>query len=107
MIASRSLLIAFIYAAGLWAANATPPDAIPRPEEFARQTWQSENGLPQNTVQAILQSHEGYIWVGTEGGLARFDGVRFQVFNTRNTPELKSNNIRALRETPGNALWIA
>ena len=107
MIAARSLLIAFIYAAGLLAANATPPDANPRPEEFARQTWQSENGLPQNTVQAILQSHEGYIWVGTEGGLARFDGVRFQVFNTRNTPELKSNNIRAFLETRGNALWIA
>jgi signal transduction histidine kinase/ligand-binding sensor domain-containing protein len=82
-------------------------DLAPDPEQFARQTWASENGLPQNTVQAILQSHEGYIWVGTEGGLARFDGVRFQIYNTRNTPELKSNNIRALLETQNGALWMA
>lgn len=82
-------------------------DVVPEPEEFARQTWASENGLPQNTVQAILQSREGYIWAGTEGGLARFDGVRFQIYNAHNTPELKSNNIRALRQTPDGALWIA
>ncbi|HEX4231834.1 MAG TPA: two-component regulator propeller domain-containing protein [Bryobacteraceae bacterium] len=100
---NASRYVATLLACALCAAA----DGLPEPEQFARQTWASENGLPQNTVQAILQSHQGYIWVGTEGGLARFDGVRFQVYNTRNTPELKSNNIRALLETQNGALWMA
>ncbi|HWF47444.1 MAG TPA: two-component regulator propeller domain-containing protein, partial [Bryobacteraceae bacterium] len=105
MNASRHVAAAF--ACVFCAATLRAADIAPEPEQFARQTWASENGLPQNTVQAILQSHEGYIWVGTEGGLARFDGVHFQVYNARNTPELKSNNIRALLETREGALWMA
>jgi signal transduction histidine kinase/ligand-binding sensor domain-containing protein len=99
--------LAVILTCAFCAVATQAADIVPEPQEFARQTWASENGLPQNTVQAILQSHEGYIWVGTEGGLARFDGVRFQVYNTRSTPELKSNNIRALLETQDGALWMA
>lgn len=74
---------------------------------FGRQVWQTENGLPQNTVHSILQSRNGYIWAGTEGGLARFDGTKFLVYNTQNTPALKSNNIRMLAETRDGSLWIA
>src|SRR5262245_22746553 len=44
---------------------------------FAISRWQTEDGLPQNAVNAILQSREGYLWVGTDSGLARFDGERF------------------------------
>ena len=76
-------------------------------EEFGRQTWQSENGIPQNTVHTILQSRDGYLWAGTEGGLARFDGGRFAVYNAQNTPELRSNNIRKLLESADGSLWIA
>jgi ligand-binding sensor domain-containing protein len=38
--------------------------------------WTSENGLPQNTVYSLLQTHEGYLWIGTKYGLARYDGLR-------------------------------
>ncbi|MBV8570020.1 MAG: hypothetical protein JO319_05365, partial [Acidobacteriaceae bacterium] len=46
---------------------------------FGHQTWQTENGLPQNSVHAIAQSADGYLWLGTDGGLARFDGYSFTV----------------------------
>ena len=52
------------------------------PDYFAR-TLAADNGLPDNAVTAVLQTHDGYLWIGTYGGLARFDGVRFTVFNTR------------------------
>jgi ligand-binding sensor domain-containing protein len=45
--------------------------------------WKQTQGLPQNSVYRILQTRDGYIWIGTKGGLARFDGVRFTVFDDR------------------------
>ena len=86
---------------------AIPLPNQPQPDNFGRQVWQTENGLPQNSVHSILQSADGYIWVGTEGGLARFDGIRFFVYNTQNTPALRSNNIRMLVEGRDGSLWIA
>ena len=61
--------------------------------------------MPQNTVTSIVQTPDGYLWLGTFGGLARFDGVRFTAFDTANTPELKSNNISAVLVTHDGALW--
>jgi len=63
-------------------------------------------GLPQGSVQAILQTSEGYMWVGTRDGLARFDGVKFTVFHAENNPGLESNDIRALCEDHSGQLWI-
>lgn len=73
---------------------------------YQRQNWQTESGLPQNTVHAILQTYDGYLWLATEGGLVRFDGLKFTVYDLQNTPELRSNNIRALWEDREHALWI-
>lgn len=74
--------------------------------QFGHEVWLTENGLPQNTVHAIAQTRDGYIWIGTEEGLARFDGVKFTVFDKQNTPELKSNYIRTLLADRQGALWI-
>src|SRR5207245_5136267 len=74
--------------------------------QFNRQVWLTENCLPQNTVHSITQSKNGYLWIATEEGLARFDGVKFTVFDKQNTPELKSNDIRVLLEDRRGALWI-
>lgn len=68
--------------------------------------WLTENGLPQNTVHSIAQTSDGYVWIGTEEGLARFDGVRFTIFDKQNTPQIKSNFIRALLADRQGALWI-
>jgi diguanylate cyclase (GGDEF)-like protein len=68
--------------------------------------WTSESGLPQNTVVAIVQTSDGYLWMGTEEGLARFDGVRFVVSDRQTAPALRSSFISSLFEGPDGTLWI-
>lgn len=75
--------------------------------EFRIDRWTTAEGLPQNTINAIDQTRDGYLWLGTFGGLARFNGVRFTVFNTVNAPALKSQRITALYEDRAGILWIA
>ncbi len=75
-------------------------------DQYLQTVWTTENGLPQNSVNAILQSREGYLWLGTFGGLIRFDGVKFSVFDSGNTPALKGTRIISLYEDRAGALWI-
>ncbi len=69
-------------------------------------TWQAADGLPQNSSTAIVQTADGYVWIATEEGLARFDGVRFEVFDRDRVPELGSNTVNVLSEGREGALWI-
>lgn len=71
-----------------------------------RTSWTVENGLPQNSVLALLQSRTGYLWVATQEGLARFDGVRFVVFNRQTVPGFPSNLVTSLSEDRTGRLWI-
>ena len=75
------------------------------PNFFVR-VWPVERGLPQNKVTAVVQTRDGYLWVGTYSGLARFDGVRFTVFDRKNTPEMRSSRVTALFESDDGTLWI-
>jgi diguanylate cyclase (GGDEF)-like protein len=68
--------------------------------------WNSESGLPQNTIDAIVQTRDGYLWLGTEEGLVRFDGVRFVVSDRQTSPGLRSSFVSSLFETPDGTLWI-
>jgi signal transduction histidine kinase/ligand-binding sensor domain-containing protein len=68
--------------------------------------WDTNNGLPQNTVGAIRQTRDGYLWLATLDGLVRFDGVKFKVFTVGNSEGLNNNRFRLLHETPDGALWI-
>ena len=52
--------------------------------------WRADDGLPQGTVTSIVQTRDGYLWLGTQYGLVRFDGVNFKIFNENNTPAIKS-----------------
>ena len=80
-------------------------DTPPLPSYFLR-VWQTEDGLPDNAVSAVVQTRDGYVWLGTYGGLARFDGVRFTVFNSANEPALQSDRITSLFEDAKGTLWI-
>ena len=73
---------------------------------YGRQAWGMENGLPQNTVQALAQTQDGFVWLGTEVGLVRFDGNGFQVFDKNTQPALPGNDVRCLLATKDGALWI-
>ena len=68
--------------------------------------WQREQGLPQNSVTTIKQTSDGYLWLGTQDGLVRFDGLRFQLFDQNNTPAIKNSRIVQLFEDREQALWI-
>jgi signal transduction histidine kinase/ligand-binding sensor domain-containing protein len=74
---------------------------------LGHQAWTTENGLPQNSVHAIFQSRDGYLWIATEGGIARFDGVEFKVFQHENTPALTRDDICCFAQTADpSTLWI-
>ena len=74
--------------------------------DYASQAWHVSEGLPDNLVQAITQSSDGYLWVGTREGLARFDGMEFTSFTSKNTPAIKNSSVTALCATVDGALWI-
>ena len=77
------------------------------PARYHHENWQTEQGLPQNSVPCIRQTRDGYLWLGTREGLARFDGVRFTIFDRRTTPSLLHNQIRHLLEDRAGNLWIS
>jgi ligand-binding sensor domain-containing protein/AraC-like DNA-binding protein len=72
-----------------------------------QEAWTVEEGLPMNTVMAITQTPDGYLWLGTEAGLVRFDGVRFKTFNHENTPEFSSDIIVSMATGRNGSLRIA
>ncbi len=83
--------------------------AAPRAEgglSWAFTAFSIEAGLPNNVVPVVTQTRDGYLWAGTEGGLARFDGVRFVTFRVATTPGLADNLIRCLYEDRDGTLWI-
>ena len=78
--------------------------------QYGYRSWQTDSGLPQNTVHAIAQTQDGYIWLATEGGLVRFDGVQFVVYDKQAPARLRSDTINSLfvsRSSDGaSSLWI-
>lgn len=81
-----------------------PPEVS---REFSQRTWRREDGLPPGErVHSILQTRDGYLWVGSQYGLARFDGRSFVVYDHVNTPELSSGDCRSLAEDAEGDLWV-
>jgi ligand-binding sensor domain-containing protein/signal transduction histidine kinase len=76
-------------------------------DHYGHQVWRTDSGLPQNTVHAILQTRDGYLWLGTEGGLVRFDGIDFVTFDAENTPQLASDTVFDLMQDDAGTLWIS
>jgi signal transduction histidine kinase/ligand-binding sensor domain-containing protein len=74
--------------------------------EYRVENWSTEQGLPYKTVRSVRQTRDGYLWAATSDGLARFDGVRFTVFNTANSPGLVTNSLGIMTETDDGSLWI-
>ncbi len=65
-----------------------------------------ENGLPQNTVQALAQTADGYLWLGTEVGLVRFDGTGFVLFDEHSKPALPGSDVQCLLAAKDGSLWV-
>ena len=95
---------------GLWlllsAAGCLALDPHQGLRHYGYQSWQTDSGLPQNTVHAVLQTNDGYLWIGTEAGLVRFDSTQFKTFTSKDTPQLGSDLIYSLMQDRSGALWI-
>lgn len=87
-------------------AQSKPVPSGARPDFYSRRVWQSSEGLPEDFTQAFAQTPDGYLWIGTSGGLARFDGVRFAVFNSGNEPAFKDDSVYSLLTTRDGTLWL-
>ena len=75
-------------------------------DRWVRRTWTTADGLPQNTIYALAQSTDGCLWIGSEGGLARFDGAAFTVFRKSATLGLASDSITSLSTLADGSLWV-
>ena len=74
--------------------------------DYVLRRWQVEDGLPQNTITSVLQTRDGFIWIGSYNGLALFDGASFLVFDRKNVPQLHTGGVSCLFEDRDGALWI-
>jgi diguanylate cyclase (GGDEF)-like protein len=92
-----------VIAAAARAGALDPQKAI---SQYIQTVWTTETGLPQTSIYSVAQTGDGYLWVGTELGLARFDGVRFTVYNRRNTKSLPADYISHLLGARDGSLWI-
>jgi signal transduction histidine kinase/ligand-binding sensor domain-containing protein/CheY-like chemotaxis protein/HPt (histidine-containing phosphotransfer) domain-containing protein len=102
-IAVRGLLAALLYAAA-GPVFALDPSLLP--SQYVLDNWQIPDGLPQSTAQAVARTPDGYLWIGTQEGLARFDGAKFTVFDSGNEPAIPNKDICALLVDRAGRLWI-
>ncbi len=107
----RYLLFAAFLTALLSPLFVTPPSLFaldPEKEisQYVLDVWGPGEGLPQNSVNAIAQDREGYLWLGTQEGLVRFDGVRFTVYDKKNVNGLLESWVQALCAGRDGVLWI-
>jgi len=100
------LLIRVIAAAVLASAPARAINPHKLISQYVQSVRTSQSGLPQNVVFSITQTTDGYLWLGTEEGVARFDGVRFDVFDKTNSPNLGDNVVNRLAASPDGSLWL-
>lgn len=76
-------------------------------KEYGFDIWTTANGLPQNTVTGIVQTPDGYLWISTFDGLARFDGVKFTIFDKGNTKGILNNRFSQLFVDKEGVIWAA
>ena len=98
-LARRTAFLGYFFVFLIGASAAAPP--------YRFFSWTTENGLPQNSISALVQTRDGYLWMSTLDGLVRFDGLHFQIFNRQNTPALNDNSFTffALLEDRQGCLW--
>jgi ligand-binding sensor domain-containing protein/serine phosphatase RsbU (regulator of sigma subunit) len=98
---------AVVLATALWTTGARALDPHKAPSQYVTHVWQqSADGLPQNFVPSLVQTRDGYLWLGTQEGLVRFDGERFVVYSAGAYPELGTNDIDVVAASSRGGVWI-
>ncbi len=93
-------LLVCLFAASVFGAPAQKPAFL------SHQAWSTEEGLPQSSISQIFQSHDGYLWLATEGGVSRFDGAGFKNYNHESYPAFTSDDVSSIAEAPVGVLWF-
>jgi len=91
----------------LWVSQALGLDPNRKATQYALTSWDTRQGLPQNSVNCLRQGPQGFLWFGTQEGLVRFDGVEFVVYAKRDHPQMASNLVVALDFDERGRLWLA
>ena len=107
MAAARGACNGAVWAAVAWLVGCAPPALAVDPSravsQYVRERWGPERGFPRGPVYAIAQTPDGYLWIGTEAGLVRFDGLNFQLMKGTSTPVV---NVLGLTVDRGGDLWV-
>ena len=82
------------------------PSRFEQAPQFGRDVWTEQHGLPNNTVQKFLKTRDGYLWIGTQEGLAQFDGVKFTLWNDRQQYANRNLAVVALCESRDGSIWF-
>lgn len=97
-------LVLLVFSVCSWSSLAWTEHAQ---RQYVFDTWGLADGLPQVSVLDIVQDEQGYIWLATQSGLARFDGVAFAVYDRTNTPQLPASSIEQLYIDAKQRMWVA
>ncbi|MCX6579352.1 MAG: ATP-binding protein [Candidatus Aminicenantes bacterium] len=103
---NSALLIIYIVAIVLLPMFGYPLDTGKQITQYIHDVWGIEQGLPQNSVSPVYQTRDGYLWLGTQEGLVRFDGSHFNVYDMRSDEQILSNWVRAIYEDRDGNLWF-
>jgi ligand-binding sensor domain-containing protein len=88
-------------------AHIPKPALSPKNSSWGARVWRSEEGLPENNVTGVVQTPEGYLWVATHAGLARFDGVQFRRYPLPSDAGVRRRMIRAALLDHEKSMWLA
>jgi len=94
---------------GVWLVFACPLSALNperRADSYSIQGWSTLHGLPSNKLRGVTQTRDGYIWIATSQGIARFDGSRFTSYTGDTHPELYGGGFYTVLEAPDGTLWF-
>lgn len=97
----------FLLWLGLSTVGVSAIDTSRKPSQLVHFQWARSEGLPAQATWAVTESQDGYLWIGTEGGLARFDGIKFTVFNSQTDDAFRADDVRSVIEDAKGALWLA
>jgi ligand-binding sensor domain-containing protein len=113
MVTIHRLLITVIHLAlffdvgGIWSKAELPRiETAPLADNYVLRNWDTEDGLPDNSITSITQTPDGYLWLATSYGLVRFDGIRFTPFLKDTTPGLGSNSVSTVFTARNGTLWV-
>jgi signal transduction histidine kinase/ligand-binding sensor domain-containing protein len=106
MLECRSVKIPALILFGAWLLGSLLPSRA-ETAPYSTFTWQAEDGLPDNRVIGLAQSPDGYLWIATQGGLVRFDGVRFHRVGSTENSSLVAGTLRVLTLDRSGRIWLA